>query len=140
MKEIREELLDLTETYQKNVLERTDELEQLGQLEAGHSKQFSKKILDLSKLVPPAELADSIANLETQIKQKLADMDLKIKKLKSKTKKKKKKVEKKTIQQRMAVLSAQQKLHVEGGLEFCNSTKQMEQLSTCCPGYTSQET
>ena len=38
MKEIREELLDLTETYQKNVLERTDELEQLGQLEAGHSK------------------------------------------------------------------------------------------------------
>ena len=47
-----------------------------------------------------------MVNLETQIKQKLADMDLKIKKLKSKTKKKKKKVEKKTIQQRMAVLSA----------------------------------
>ena len=38
MKEIREELLDLTETYQKNVLERTDELEQLGQLDAGRSK------------------------------------------------------------------------------------------------------
>ena len=56
MKEIREELLDLTETYQKNVLERTDELEQLGQLSAEHSKVFSKKIQELSELVHPREL------------------------------------------------------------------------------------
>ena len=50
------ELLDITEAYQKNVLERTDELEQLGQLSADHSKVFSKKVLELSKLVPPIEL------------------------------------------------------------------------------------
>ena len=64
-KEIKEELKDLTEVYQKNVLERTDELEQLGQLPAGQSKDFSKKILELSKLVPPEELQVSINNLET---------------------------------------------------------------------------
>ena len=48
--------MDFTEAYQKNVLERTDELEQLGQLSAQHSKVFSKKILELSELVPPREL------------------------------------------------------------------------------------
>ena len=37
-KQIKEELLDITETYQKNVLERTDELEQLGQLTPASSK------------------------------------------------------------------------------------------------------
>ena len=69
------ELLDITEAYQKNVLERTDELEQLGQLSADHSKMFSKKVLELSKLVPPIELEASMNILETEIKQKLAEMD-----------------------------------------------------------------
>ena len=69
------ELLDITETYQKNVLERTDELEQLGKLPAGHSKDFSKKILAISKLVPPIELEASIINLETEIRKKFAEMD-----------------------------------------------------------------
>ena len=57
------------------MLERTDELEQLGQLSAEHSKEFSKKILELSKLVPPIELQASLTKLETQIKQKLAELD-----------------------------------------------------------------
>ena len=48
IKIIKEELVELTETYQKNVLERTDELEQLGQLADWHSKEFSKSILSLS--------------------------------------------------------------------------------------------
>ena len=53
MKEIKEELINITEAYQKNVLERTDELEQLGHLVDWHSKEFSKKILELSNMVPP---------------------------------------------------------------------------------------
>ena len=53
MKEIKEELINITQAYQKNVLERTDELEQLGQLVDWHSKEFSKKILELSNMVPP---------------------------------------------------------------------------------------
>ena len=65
VKVIKEELFELTEIYQKNVLERTDELERLGQLAAGYSKVFSKKILDLSNLVPPAEIEASINRLET---------------------------------------------------------------------------
>ena len=69
------ELLNLTEAYQKNVLEITDELEQIGQLPAGYSKKFSKKILDLSKLVPPTELEASLSKLEAEIKQKLTEMD-----------------------------------------------------------------
>ena len=69
------ELLDITETYQKNVLERTDELEHLGQLPTGYSKVFSKKILEISELVPPLELEASMFKLETEIKQKLAEMD-----------------------------------------------------------------
>ena len=60
VKIIQEELLELTETYQRNVLERTDELEQLGHLEAGRSKEFSKQVLNLSKLVPPIELKASM--------------------------------------------------------------------------------
>jgi hypothetical protein len=40
--------LELTEIYQKNVLERADELEQLGQMEAARLKEFSKMILSLS--------------------------------------------------------------------------------------------
>ena len=58
-------MLDLTETYQKNVLEITDELEQLGQLPDWDSKDFSKKIFELSKLVPPKELEAAMFNLET---------------------------------------------------------------------------
>ena len=68
-------LLDLTETYQKNVLEITDELVQLGQLPDWHSKDFSKEILELSNLVPPKELEAAIFNLETYIKKKLTEMD-----------------------------------------------------------------
>ena len=69
------ELLEITETFQKNVLERTDELEYLGQLPAGYSKVFSKKILEISELIPPIELEASMNRLETEIKQKLAVMD-----------------------------------------------------------------
>ena len=49
-------MVEITEAFQKKVLERTDELEQLGQLEAARSKDFSKIILSLSKMVPPEEL------------------------------------------------------------------------------------
>ena len=65
MKQIKDELKDLTEKYQKNVLERTDELEQLGHLVDWQSKEFSKKILDLSRLVPPIQIETSMTNLET---------------------------------------------------------------------------
>ena len=59
-KQIKVELVDITEAYQKNVLERTDELEQLGQFSGEQSKVFSKKILELSELVPPIDLQASI--------------------------------------------------------------------------------
>ena len=59
-KQIKVELVDITEAFQKNVLERTDELEQLGQFSAEQSKVFSKKILELSELVPPIDLQASI--------------------------------------------------------------------------------
>jgi hypothetical protein len=56
VKELNLKLIDLTEIYQKSVLEVTDELELLGQLPPGHSKDYSKKIIDLCNLVPPKEL------------------------------------------------------------------------------------
>ena len=49
--------------------------EKLGQLPVGYSKEFSKKIIEISKLVPPEELEASMKNLETEIKRKLAEMD-----------------------------------------------------------------
>ena len=102
VKEIKQELTEKVDTFQKDVLERTDELEQLGQIAAERSKQFSKQIHSLSQVVPPVELDASIKNLETEIKCKLAEMDVKIKKVKKKKKAEKKveagkKVEKKTI-------------------------------------------
>lgn len=72
------------------MLERTDELEQLGQIAAERSKQFSKQIHSLSQVFPPAELDASIKNLQTEIKRKLAQMDAKIKKVKKKKKAEKK--------------------------------------------------
>ena len=45
---------EITEIYMKEVLERTDELEQLGKF--SDAKEFSKKILELSELVPPKGL------------------------------------------------------------------------------------
>ena len=67
--------MEITKIYQEDVLERTDELEKLGQLPGGYSKEFSKKIIEISKLVPPEELEASMKNLETEIKRKLAEMD-----------------------------------------------------------------
>ena len=102
MKLIRKELKEITEKYLHDVLDRTDELEKRGHLPAGYSKDFSKKIITLVENVPPFELKTSIKNLENEIKQKLVEMESKIKNLKPK---KKKKAEKKTLEQRMAVLS-----------------------------------
>ena len=82
VKQINEELLFITEKYQKTVIERIDELQQLGQLEATRSKHFSKVILSLSNIVPPIEIATSLQNLETEINLKWAEMDKKIKNLK----------------------------------------------------------
>ena len=65
MKEINEELKELTKTYVKVVLERSDELAQLGQFAA--SKDFSKKILEFKEVVPPKDLEASIAKLKTEI-------------------------------------------------------------------------
>ena len=135
MKQLNVQLLNLTETYQKNVLEITDELEQLGHLPVGHSKDFSKKILDISKLVPPVELEASINNLDTFIKQKLAEMDQKIKNLKPK---KKKKAEKKTIKQRYDLLNQEQKEAMQKGMTYCDSTSTGGQ-SRCCPGFSAIE-
>ena len=60
VKQINKEFLDLTHTFQTNVLDKIDELEQLGVLPAEYSKNFSKKILKLSDMVPPIELQASI--------------------------------------------------------------------------------
>ena len=109
MKIIKEELLELTETYQKNVLERTDELEQLVHMDTGRSKEFAKQILNISQLIPPKELEDRIKNLENEIRHKLDEMKSKIKNLKSK---KKKKAEKKNVNQRYDALSYKLKLVV----------------------------
>ena len=65
MKEINEELKELTDTYVKVVLERSDELAQLGQFAA--SKDFSKKIQEFKEVVPPKDLEASIAKLKTEI-------------------------------------------------------------------------
>ena len=54
VKEINQELKETTEIYMKEVLERTDELEQLGKF--ADAKEFSKKLLELSELVPPKGL------------------------------------------------------------------------------------
>ena len=54
VKEINQELKETTEIYIKEVLERTDELEQLGKF--ADAKEFSKKLLELSELVPPKGL------------------------------------------------------------------------------------
>ena len=110
MKIIKEELLELTETYQKNVLERTDELEQLVHMDTGRIKEFAKQILNISKLIPPKELEDAIENLENEIRHKLDEMKSKIKNLKSK---KKKKAEKKNVNQRYDALSYKLKLVVQ---------------------------
>lgn len=40
VKQIKLELEEITESYQKKVLEKTDELEQIGQFEAARSKDF----------------------------------------------------------------------------------------------------
>ena len=81
-------------------------------------------------MVPPVELEVSINNLRTELDQKLAEMEKIIKKLKKS--KKKKKAEKKTIEQRMAVLSEKQKDNVGVALSYC----EMERYSfkgLCCP-------
>ena len=72
VKEINVELRELTEKYRKEVLERTDRLAQLGQFAA--SKDFSKMVLALNKMVPHMELEASMKNLEIEINQKLAEM------------------------------------------------------------------
>ena len=132
VKEINEELKVITETYLKEVLERTDELENLGQFAA--SKEFSKKIIEhLSKMVPPVELEASIKNLRTELDQKLAEMERIIKNLKKS--KKKKKAEKKTIEQRLAVLSDNQKSGLKGTMSLFDAAKlEHPELSPCCKG------
>ena len=57
------------------MLERIDELESIGQFLSVNAKDFSKKVLDLSKLVPPIEVKDSMKSLETEINKKWAEMD-----------------------------------------------------------------
>ena len=113
MKVISQELKGITEKYLHDVLDRTDELEKRGQLPAGYSKDFSKQIIKLVDIVPPVELKASMKNLENEIKQKLAEMESKIKNLKLK---KKKKVEKKTLEQRMALFCCYHKVVVKNGM------------------------
>ena len=98
---MKRKLEDKVETFQRDVLEITDEFEQLGQMTADKSKVFSKNLLNLSNVIPPEEFEVSINNLENEINKKLADMETKIKNLKSK----KKKVQKKTTDQRFDALS-----------------------------------
>lgn len=81
-------LEDKVETFQRDVLEITDEFEQIGQMTTDSSKQFSKQILFLSNVIPPDEFNLSIENLENELDQKLAEMQTKIKNLRSKKKKK----------------------------------------------------
>ena len=130
MKQIKLELMEITETYQKNVLERTDELEQLGELEAARSKEFAKMILNLSKIVPPAELEVSINSLETFIQEKLAEMEKKIKKIKSK---KKKQNIQKTLTEKMQALETKSKQRMGEALTMCDP-KSYVNPSGCCIG------
>ena len=74
----------ITQKYLLDVLDRTDELEKRGHLQAGYSKDFSKQIIKLVEIVPPFELKSSMTNLENEIKQKLTEMESKIKNLKAK--------------------------------------------------------
>ena len=68
--------------------------------------------------------------LETEINQKLAEMNLKIKNLKYR---KKKNAEKKTLEQRMAVLSDEEKVAIENGLHDLDRSL-YGFLSPCCYG------
>ena len=52
---MKRKLEDKVETFQRDVLEITDEFEQLGQMTADKSKVFSKNLLNLSNVIPPEE-------------------------------------------------------------------------------------
>ena len=92
----------ITQKYLHNALERTDKLKKRVKLSVGHSKDFSKHIIKLVRIVPPSELKASIKKLLNDIKQELDKMESKRKNLK---RNKKKKAVKKTIEQRLACLS-----------------------------------
>ena len=74
---MKRKLIDKVETFQRDVLEITDEFEQLGQMTADKSKVFSKNLLNLSNVIPPEEFEVSINNLENEINKKLAEMETK---------------------------------------------------------------
>ena len=101
VKEINMELLEMTEAFQRKVLDKTDELEMLGQMTSIESKQFSKHGIAISEIVPPTQINTSIETLTNELNQKLVELNSKIKNLKSKNKKK---VEKLTFEQRLAKL------------------------------------
>ena len=101
VKEINMELLEMTEAFQRKVLDKTDELEMLGQMTSIESKQFSKQVIAISEIVPPTQINTSIETLTNELNQKLVELNSKIKNLKSKNKKK---VEKLTFEQRLAKL------------------------------------
>ena len=121
----------ITQKYLLDVLDRTDELEKRGHLQAGYSKDFSKQIIKLVEIVPPFELKSSMTNLENEIKQKLTEMESKIKNLKAK---KKKKAVKKTFEQRMAQLSDELKKAMNEGLSSRDLKEFKGAESYCCPG------
>ena len=75
-------------------------------------------------------------NLETLIKKKFAEMDVKIKNLKSK---KKKKADKKTFEQRMAVLSEDQKVTVIYAMKHTDPNNFTGE-KVCCQGLPITET
>ena len=87
-------------------------------------------------MVPPKELEATIFNLETKLKKKLAKMDLRIKNLKPK---KKKKAEKKTFDERMAMLSEEQQNMLNLGMKYRDANVYEDIPCFCCPGYTRLE-
>ena len=101
VKEINMELLEMTETFQRKVLDKTDELEMLGQMTSIESKQFSKQVIAISEIIPPTQINTSIETLTNELNQKLAELNSKIKNIKSKNKKK---AEKLTFEERLAKL------------------------------------
>ena len=91
LKEINQELIDITETYERNVLDRFDEIEQYGYICGTNAKKYNLQIIKvLDLMIPPTELRQAIDKLERNLIDKHAERDKKIKNLKSKSKNKKK--------------------------------------------------
>ena len=98
MKEIQQEWLEKVEKFQRDLIDRVDEVERFGHIAPYQSKQYSKQIIQtIGLIVPPKEIDSSINKLESIITLKHSERKNKIKNLKSSKSNAKSKGEKMTL-------------------------------------------